>query len=274
MDTFACLMPYILYFLISLGATAIGAMTGMGGGVIIKPLLDALGSLEAADIGILSSVTVFSMALVSAGRQMHCMACGEKTAVDLKIAVPLAIGSLFGGGIGDRLLMAAIIALRANGLVVSVQNGCLALLVIAVFFYMRKGVDRPTLNMHGAAPAALAGICLGLISSFLGIGGGPVNVALILFIFSGGIKTATAYSLITILFAQTSKLVSVLFSGDFFAHDLSMLPVMVTGAVIGGWAGSMLNKKLPEKTVEKAFSSIQILIFLLCLSNIVRNLIP
>lgn len=31
-------MQYILYFLIAIGATTVGSLTGMGGGVIIKPL--------------------------------------------------------------------------------------------------------------------------------------------------------------------------------------------------------------------------------------------
>lgn len=261
-------MQHMLYFLISLGATAIGALTGMGGGVIIKPLLDAMGGLNAADIGILSSATVFSMTLISTGRQIR-----KKTAFfDLKIALPLAAGSFVGGGAGDRLLMGAIAAFRVNGLVVSVQNGCLACFVIVVFLYMRQGERRPTIAMRGVAPTTLTGIFLGMTSSFLGIGGGPINVALILFVFSCGIKTAAACSLITILFAQTSKLAAALLSGDFFTHDLSMLPVMIAGAVIGGWAGSQLNENLSEKAVENAFSGVQVLIFLLCLSNIIRNL--
>lgn len=54
-----------VYFLIALLATTAGAMTGMGGGVIIKPLLDLLGDYDAATIGVLSALTVFVMSLVS-----------------------------------------------------------------------------------------------------------------------------------------------------------------------------------------------------------------
>jgi len=261
-------MLYLLYFLIALVATTIGALTGMGGGVIIKPALDALGGLDAADIGILSSVTVFTMSLVSAAKQAR-----QKAAIDLKMAVPLAIGSLVGGLAGERILLAIIDALHANSLVVIVQNSCLALLIIAVFFYMGKGERRPALNLRGILPALLAGVLLGTISSFLGIGGGPINVALIIFLFGCGIKTAAVCSIITILFAQASKLAFVLASGTFFSHDLAMLPIMIVGAVIGGWAGSRFNKTLPEKTVEKAFSGVQVLVFIICMFNIVRNLV-
>ena len=51
----------LLYFLIALGATTVGALTGMGGGVIIKPLCDVIGTYDAQTIGVLACITVFSM---------------------------------------------------------------------------------------------------------------------------------------------------------------------------------------------------------------------
>ena len=36
-------MQYIIYFFLALVSTTIGSLTGMGGGVIIKPLMDVLG---------------------------------------------------------------------------------------------------------------------------------------------------------------------------------------------------------------------------------------
>jgi len=261
-------MIHILYFLISLAATAIGALTGMGGGVIIKPALDALGGLDAANIGILSSVTVFTMSLVSTAKQAR-----QKAEINLKMAIPLAAGSLLGGVAGERMLTVIIEAANANSTVVIVQNSCLALIIIIIFIYMGKEKRCPSLNLQGILPALLAGVLLGTISSFLGIGGGPINVALIIFLFGCGIKTAAVCSIITILFAQASKLAFVLVSGAFFSHDLTMLPFMVVGAVIGGWAGSQLNKTLPEKTVEKVFNNVQVLVFLICMYNIFQNLI-
>ncbi|MBQ8765208.1 MAG: sulfite exporter TauE/SafE family protein, partial [Clostridia bacterium] len=58
-------MQQIIYFLLALFATTIGSLTGMGGGVIIKPLMDVLGDFDVQTIGVISSITVFSMAIVS-----------------------------------------------------------------------------------------------------------------------------------------------------------------------------------------------------------------
>lgn len=262
-------MGYLLYFFIALAATTAGAMTGMGGGVIIKPVLDLLGDFPAAGIGVLSSVTVLAMALVSAGTQLR-----KKATQDIKVTVPLATGSLLGGCIGDRLLATTIGIIRVNRLVVVLQNICLAAVILAVFAYMRMGERRPVLNARGVAPAVLSGLFLGIVSSCLGIGGGPVNVALILFVFACDIKAATACSILVILFAQVSKLASALLLGDFFSHDLSMLPAMVAGALLGGWLGTRFNQRVPDSVVEKAFAAVQALVLLVCLFNILHNLLP
>ena len=52
---------YVIYFLICLGASILGAISGIGGGVIIKPVLDSLGTLNVSTISFLSGCTVLSM---------------------------------------------------------------------------------------------------------------------------------------------------------------------------------------------------------------------
>ena len=52
-------------FIIAFLACCIGAISGIGGGVILKPLLDAFTSYDAANISTLSAFTVFAMALAA-----------------------------------------------------------------------------------------------------------------------------------------------------------------------------------------------------------------
>lgn len=42
---------YIIFLAVSFGASVIGAICGIGGGVLIKPLLDAFGVLSVSKIG-------------------------------------------------------------------------------------------------------------------------------------------------------------------------------------------------------------------------------
>lgn len=253
-----------LYFMIALSAATAGALTGMGGGVIIKPRCDMLGRYDVQTIGVLSCITVFSMALVSLAKQKQ-----QGADFAAGISLPLSIGSGLGGMVGQRALERLSAGLP-DARVVVVQNVTLALIVGMVFWYMRHKDRLRSLHLRGRLPAVLAGVLLGFFSSFLGIGG-PINVALIIFLFSLPTKAATVCSGLTILFAQSAKIGTILMGGGFGAYDLSALPIMVAGAILGGFLGAKLSRQLSEKSVECAFNGMQLLVLALCMVNIFRN---
>jgi uncharacterized protein len=260
-------LAYIIYFLIAILSTTIGAMTGMGGGVIIKPVLDMLNDFPVETVSVLSSVTVFSMALVSIGKQIY-----SKTKISFTICLPLAIGSVAGGYIGQVILAAIIEYFRLNKTILVIQNILLAVLILGVFIYMKMKHKIKSLSLRGIIPSIIVGIFLGICSSFLGIGGGPINVCLIIFVFSFDTKSAAVSSIITILFAQVAKLSTIILTTGFGSFDLSMLPAMIVGAVGGGYWGSVLNRRFSEKTVEKCFNIVQFAVFILACRNIAVNL--
>lgn len=261
-------MQYVIYLLLALFATTVGSLTGMGGGVIIKPLMDVLGDYNVQTIGIVSSITVFSMALVSVAKQIKA-----KTEIPFKMAIPLSVGSTVGGFLGEKLLKFIVDLLKANSFVTVVQNFVLAILILCVFLYMKNKNRIKSNHLDGILPSLAVGVFLGICSSFLGIGGGPINVALIIFLFSVTTKTATVCSLITILFAQISKLATVALTTGFSDFDLSIAPIMIIGAISGGFLGAEFNKKCKEETVEKAFNCVQLIVLSITIFNIVRNLI-
>lgn len=261
-------MQFLIYFLLALSATTVGSLTGMGGGVIIKPLMDVLGDYNVQTIGIVSSITVFSMALVSVAKQIKA-----KTEIPFKMAIPLGIGSVAGGFFGEKLLDFIVDLLNANSIVTVVQNCVLAVLILCVFLYMKNKQKIKGKSLDGIFASLAVGVFLGICSSFLGIGGGPINVALIIYLFSVNTKTATVCSLITILFAQISKLTTVALTTGFSDFDLSIAPVMIAGAILGGFIGAGFNKKCSEKTVEKAFNCVQLLVLSITIFNIIRNLV-
>ncbi len=261
-------LQFAIYFLLALFATTVGSLTGMGGGVITKPLMDILGDFNVQTIGVISSITVFSMAIVSVLKQIKA-----KTPIPFKTAVPLGIGSVTGGFLGEKLLTFIVNFLNANSIVTVVQNCVLALLIFCVFLYMKNKQNIKGRNLDGIIVSLVVGIFLGVCSSFLGIGGGPINVALIIYLFSVSTKTATICSLVTILFAQISKLTTVALTTGFSDFDLSIAPLMIVGAILGGFIGASLNKKCSEKTVEKAFSGVQLLVLGITIFNIIKNLV-
>ena len=81
----------------------------MGGGVIIKPALDALGIMQVAEINFLSGCTVLGMTCWSVGKSM----VQHESQIDLSISTPLAIGAAVGGMAGKQLF-SAVAGLLAN----------------------------------------------------------------------------------------------------------------------------------------------------------------
>lgn len=260
-------LQYVIYFFLALMATTIGSATGMGGGVIMKPAMDILNDFDVETINLLSSLTVLSMAVVSVLKHLQ-----NKTTIDRTIALPLAWGSILGGLVGDRGIAAIIHQAEQSSTVLLIQNMVLAMVLIIVFVSMRVRHQVKSLALCGVVPSLITGFLLGAISSFLGIGGGPLNIALIVFVFSMPIKQATIYSLVIILFAQLSKLVTVSLTGSLFHADLRIFPVLFVGAIVGGIVGSKINDHFSENKIEWLFQGAQVLIFLIVLFNIAQNL--
>lgn len=58
----------ILFFAVSFFSSIVGAICGIGGGVVIKPVLDLLRMGEPSTINFLSGCTVLSMSLYSVSK--------------------------------------------------------------------------------------------------------------------------------------------------------------------------------------------------------------
>lgn len=78
----------MIYLLVSFLVSVIGAICGIGGGVIIKPVLDLCGLASVSTISFLSGCTVLSMSCCSVAKNLSA---GESK-VDMKTGTPLAIG--------------------------------------------------------------------------------------------------------------------------------------------------------------------------------------
>src|SRR5699024_11751997 len=71
------------------------SMAGLGGGIIIKPVLDFLGDYDVESIAVLSASTVFAMACVSL-----ITSAKSDVKINVKSSFTIAIGSIIGGLVG------------------------------------------------------------------------------------------------------------------------------------------------------------------------------
>lgn len=262
-------MGTIFYLAVSFLASIAGAICGIGGGVIIKPVLDLFGLDSVSTISFLSGCTVLSMSCYSVGKSMLA---GEKT-VNMKTGTPLAIGAAAGGVIGKQLF-SVIKGMSSNPSAVGgVQAACLAVITIGTLVYTLYKSRITTHKVESMAVCVAIGVVLGIMSSFLGIGGGPINLVVLYFFFSMDTKTAAANSLYIILFSQITSLITTLITRSVPQFQLLSLVVMVAGGIFGGIVGRKINKRIDGRAVEKLFIALMAVIIGISLWNTYRYLV-
>ena len=122
--------------------------------------------------------------------------------------------------------------------------------------------------MTNAVVCIIIGVVLGIFSSFLGIGGGPINLVVLFYFFSMETKTAAQNSLYIILFSQITSLINSLVTRTVPEFTIWLLALMVIGGILGGMSGRSINKKIDSKVVDKLFIFLMIVIIFINIYNI------
>ena len=240
---------YILFWIVSFGASIAGALCGIGGGVIIKPALDAFGVLSVPTISFLSGCTVLAMTFYSV---IKGKLSGESL-IDIKTGTPLAIGAAIGGVAGKSMFQAVSASCADKDTVGAVQAGCLLIITLGTLIYTIKKDRIKTLYITNAAACVVIGVVLGIFSSFLGIGGGPINLVALFYFFSMETKAAAQNSLYIILFSQIASLLNSLITKTVPEFSFWLLVLMMIGGILGGISGRSINKKIDSNVVDKLF---------------------
>ncbi|OOB78406.1 MAG: hypothetical protein ATN33_01180 [Epulopiscium sp. Nele67-Bin001] len=253
----------LLYLAIGLLASTVGAISGLGGGVIIKPILDMFGHYDIATIGILSASTVFAMSIATLTKKFI-----DKATFELDRLLPLSFGAVIGGIAGNKVFQLFMNAVGNPDTAKMIQSICLATLMIVVFIFCLNKDKVKTFDTHNILICFIAGLIMGTISAFLGIGGGPVNVMVLILLFSCNSKDAATYSVFTIFFSQMSTLGTTLLTEGFGVYDLSLVGYMIFGGIVGGFLGDIFSKKMNTEQVSKLFNAIMIIVILINVYNI------
>ena len=258
------MVTYIISTIIIFLACSIGAIVGFGGGVIIKPVLDGMGFCTIDIVNFVSSCAVLAMSISSMVRHRI-----QKTQFDKKIALSLSLGAVIGGYLGNRLFRLAIDGIGKEKLVVF---QAVMIILFVGFAEFNVNMKNPkTFHLTNPVAMVVSGLALGMLNSFLGIGGGPINMTVLLLLFSLAVKQGAVYSICVVFFCQLSNLVT-LFINNRFEPYVEYWPLIICGmvaAVVGGLLGSTLNKKFSDKTVRIIFSLVMLVVFGINVYNIV-----
>ena len=239
-------MMGIVYFIVIFLACMWGAIVGLGGGVFIRPIFDAIGHHDVLNIQFLASSAIITMALVSTYRKVK-----DNVKIEFKVALLVSLGAVAGGMGGDSLLQFVLGRLGTDAAFQQVQNiGTIIVLSICIFLATKRELRCVITNKFFAL---LLGVGMGVIAVFLGIGGGPVNVPLLMIFLGLPMKQAAAYSIVIIFFSHLSRIVNMGITVGFGEFDLRYLLFAIPAAALGGIVGAVFSQKFSEKLVHKLF---------------------
>ncbi len=255
---------YLIFLAISFIASVIGAICGIGGGVLIKPTLDAFGVLDVAAISFLSSCTVLAMSCCSVFSSLK----KGGGSIDLAVSTPLGIGAALGGIAGKQVFQMLSDFFPDPNQVGAVQSVCLFLVALSLLLYTLNKARIVTKRIQGKTICVVIGFALGFCSSFLGIGGGPIDLMVLFYFFSMETKTAAANSLYVILISQTAALLQTIVTNNVPDVALGLIVLMVCGGMLGGTFGRRLNKKMDTAAVDRLFVGVMSLIMVICIYNL------
>lgn len=239
------------------GATAglVGALLGVGGGVLVVPLLHLGFGLPLPVAVGTSLVTITGTSLAGSAGYL------KRDLVRLDLAIGLGLGSLVGAVVASRL---------AAGVPEDVLAPLFAAVMVyaAVHLYWKShrsaGEPDPEPTPARTRAAYVLSPGAGLTAGLLGIGGGIVQVPILRLLVGLDIRRAVATS--TLMVGLNTSVASIAYLGrDEVA--LFAVPLLLAGILAGASAAPLLGEKVPRRGLEAAFS-------LLLLYAAVRMVLP
>lgn len=219
-------------------------LIGGGGSILTVPILVYFLAIDP------HSAVAMSLAVVGATSLFGMVLHYKKDNVDLKG------GLLFGGaGIVGAFAGAPLTKLVSpGGLLLSFG---VLMLIVAVVMLLRKTAAEDRGHEAHPAQAVLAGAGVGVLTGFLGVGGGFLIVPGLVLFGGSTMKKAIGTSLLVIFLNCVAGLIAHLSDGGF----PWMLTAGVTAlALLGAAIGTMLSHGLPAKNLQKAFAMLVIVV--------------
>jgi len=221
--------------LLGFAAGVLGSMIGLGGGIIVVPVLTFLGfsPTAAASNSLFAALSNAIASTISYSRQKRI-----EYSLGLKLGLLTIPGTVLGAVISTDV--APDIFKMLFGFV---------LIASAVYIFLRKKIEtkEKTLSKQMMVFAVGASFFAGIISSFFGIGGGIIFVPLMVVGMGMAMKKAAPTSQMILLFASLSGVIthSILGHPDFIQAGL-----LAIGSFIGGLVGARLSLDIKERYLQ------------------------
>lgn len=231
----------------------LSGLFGVGGGIVMVPLLTLLVGMDQRHASATSLVAIAPTSVVGA------ITYGVAGHVDLLVGVIVAAGGIVGSILGARLLRTLPL-----GWLRWLFIALLVVVAVRLFFEVPargSGIEDTPLTIGGLV---LLGLVMGVASGLFGIGGGVIVVPVLVALFGASDLLAKGTSLVAIIPASVTGTVA-----NVRAHLVSVRDGLIVGvpAAIASFGGSALAFLLPTRVSTILFA---ILILLAVVQMVVR----
>ena len=230
--------------LLGFAAGVLGSMIGLGGGIIVVPVLTFLGfpPTAAASNSLFAALSNAIASTISYSKQKRIV-----YSLGLKLGLLSIPGTILG----------AIISTDIAPDIFKILFG-FVLIASAAYIFLRKKIEskEKIISKQIMLFAIGASFSAGVISSFFGIGGGIIFVPLMVVGMGMAMKKAAPTSQMILLFASLSGVIvhSLLGHPDFLQAGL-----LAIGSFIGGLVGARLSVDIKERYLQILVSAVIII---------------
>ncbi len=224
-------------------AGLLGSIIGLGGGIIIVPVLTFFGfppTLTASN----SIFAVFSNAAASS------ISYAKQKKIEYSIVLKLGLLSIPGTVIG------AYISADITPSLFKILFG-LILISASIYIFSKRKIEPKSHNISKQIMilAIGASFLAGIISGLFGVGGGIVFVPMMVIAMGLSMKNAAPTSQFILLFASASALITHTLLGH---PDFYQALLLSSGAFVGGLVGARLSLEIKENVLKILISIVMI----------------
>ena len=253
---------YLLALVTGLIGGFLGSLLGIGGGAFMVPILVLLGGLS---VKVVAPASLMAIMGTSIGGLLHLY---KKKLVHLYYSITLGVSAIIGAATGLELTEIApentLRILLASTLVLS-GIGLLSREKLEERKKHRKPEKTEVRRLLLACIAAYLG---GIIAVLLGVGGGVINVPIIVFLLGQPLHVAVATSKLIIGITATSGTIG---NAVKSLIDLQIALPLLIGTYIGATVSSRILVKTPEKILRILASTYYYITATILVLEVIRN---
>ena len=253
----------LIVFLVSIGAGGFGSMVGIGGGLVIVPLLTLALGYDVKVAIAASIIGVIATSLSASPRYIRSGIADRRLGILLLVAAALGglVGGITAGYLDGRtlsLLFALLLTVVALRMLWQLRHPVMRAPVTeedvasgftSTFIEPTNG-EVMAYRARRVVPGTLVSFVAGNVSGLLGVGGGVINVPTLNVLMGVPIRVATTTSTYMLAATATASAVVYLASGQL--DPLLAAPVAL-GVIVGARVGARLSMRLSQEFLRLAF---------------------